>query len=155
MLKINELPISKSSLKTLADDTVNSLLEQGGFIYATERLSAMSEYIDGIRQDKRFVEGVRSEVELYGKMLITNNSSKVELAETGTKYDYSNCNDAEYLSLLADLEKAKEMVKVRESFLKGVPSKGFEVTDTTTGEIVTIYPPVKTSTSSFKVTLNK
>jgi hypothetical protein len=155
MLKINELPISKSSLKTLADETINSLLEQGGFIYATERLSAMSEYIDGIRQDKRFVEGVRSEVELYGKMLITNNSSKVELAETGTKYDYSNCNDAEYFSLLADLEKAKEMVKVRESFLKGVPSKGFEVTDTTTGEIVTIYPPVKTSTSSFKVTLNK
>lgn len=156
MLKINdELPISKSLLKTLADDTVNSLLEQGGFLNATERLSAMSEYIDSIRQDKRFIDGVRSEVELYGKLVLTKNDSKVELAETGTKYDYSNCGDAEYLLLLADLDKAKEMVKARETFLKGVPSKGLEVTDTNTGEIVTIYPPVKTSTSSFKVTLNK
>ena len=155
MLSINELPISKSSLKLLADSAVNSLLEQGGFVYATERLSAMNEYIDSIRQDKRFIEGVRSEVELHGKSFNTKDNTKIELAETGTKYDYSNCNDEEYIRLLAELEKAKEMVKSRENFLKGVPSKGFEVTDTNTGEIVTIYPPVKTSTSSFKVTINK
>lgn len=155
MLQINELPISKESINSLAIKAVEELSEHGGFVFATERLSAMKEYCDKIREDKRFIEGVRSEIELHGKELKTKDNTKIELAETGTKYDYSGCNDTEYIKLLSDLEKAKEAVKDRETFLKGVPTKGFAVTDEDTGDITTIYPPVKTSTSSFKVTLSK
>lgn len=155
MLQINELPISKSNIKLLAKDSLNELKEHGGYLYATERISAMKEYCDAIREDKDFIEGVRQEVELHGKMTETKNKTKVELAEVGTKYDFSVCNDAEYVSLLEKLEQAKSNLEVRKDFLKGIPTKGIEVVNEDTGEVSKIYPPVKTSSSSFKVTLCK
>jgi hypothetical protein len=155
MLQINELPISKSNIKLLAKDSLSELKEHGGYLYATERISAMKEYCDAIREDKDFIEGVRAEIELHGKTTETKNKSKIELAEVGIKYDFSGCNDVEYIELLEKLEKAKQELEVRKDFLKGVPTKGIDVVNEDTGEIIKIYPPVKTSSSSFKVTLCK
>lgn len=155
MLQINELPISKSNIKLLAKDALSGFKEFGGYLEATERISAMKEYCDAIREDKDFIEGVREEIEKHGKFTETKNKTKVELAEVGTKYDFSVCNDAEYNLLLEKLEKAKQDLEIRKDFLKGIPTKGIDVVDEDTGEVSKIYPPVKTSSSSFKVTLSR
>jgi hypothetical protein len=45
-------------------------------------------------------------------------------------------------------------VKARKEFLKTVPLSGLEIL-TKDGELVTVYPPAKSSKSSFKVSLPK
>ena len=42
----------------------------------------------------------------------------------------------------------------REKWLKTIPSSGIDIM-TDDGEIIKVYPPIKTSTTSFSVTLNK
>jgi translation elongation factor EF-Tu-like GTPase len=71
--------------------------------------------------------------------------------ETGTKYDYSKCNDTTILELTAQVETLKEQIKKREDFLKMLPIEGVE-TITSDGEVVTLYPPSKSSTTSIQIT---
>jgi len=46
-----------------------------------------------------------------------------------------------------------EALKARKEFLKTVPIEGLTVVDTASGETVTVYPPSKSSNSSYKVSL--
>ncbi len=80
-------------------------------------------------------------------------NSKFEQKEVGTKYDYSNCNDPELLVLQEAATNAANELKARQEFLKTIPTKGIEIVEKTTGEMLTIYPPSKTSTTSVAVTL--
>lgn len=59
------------------------------------------------------------------------------------KYDYSGCEDIVYTRLLAELEKAKEAVKKRETFLQTLDKPKTEI-DEDTGEFYTINPPIVT-----------
>lgn len=72
--------------------------------------------------------------------------------ETGVKYDYSVCNDAEWNSLNAAIEMAKEQLKERENFLKGI-TKPLDSFDTDTGETFQIMPPLKTGSLGKSVTI--
>ncbi len=75
---------------------------------------------------------------------------KVEVSETGVQYDYTNCNDTEYLEISANIEGLKEQLKTRETFLKSIKDSLDVIQD---GEAKTIYPPVKRSSTSPKFTL--
>jgi hypothetical protein len=80
---------------------------------------------------------------------------KFTLAEVGTAYDFSQCNDIELEKLESKAKEAADMVKVRKEFLKTVPPSGLLVTDKETGDTYEVFPPAKSSKSSFKVTLPK
>jgi len=84
-----------------------------------------------------------AEAHKYGKDGARSMDAKVEVVEAGVKYDYSND------SVWRDL---KEKIKERETFLKGV-KEAFEMR--VDDELVTIYPPIRTSTTTTKVTLAK
>jgi hypothetical protein len=80
----------------------------------------------------------------------------IEPAETGTRYDYSICNDSE--AEFYD-EKAKEYqnkLKGRQGYLKSL-KKGEKAAfvNPETGEVQVsdILPPVKRSNSKYKITL--
>lgn len=79
--------------------------------------------------------------------------AEVQQVEAGVKYDYTVCNDP----ILAELQKLHEEsnreLKNRELFLKSLREPCTIVT--TDGEIVTINPPVKRSTTTLKITLTK
>ncbi len=94
---------------------------------------------------------VRAEAEKYGSKSFMFRGATLELSEVGTKYDYSNCGDAEWDKLNADAEKILEKKKNREVFLRGIKGS-LNIID---GDSVpcTIYPPVKKSTSSVKITI--
>jgi hypothetical protein len=78
--------------------------------------------------------------------------AKFEVKEMGIKYDYSVCNDEMLQKLQAIADETDKQIKERQTFLKTVPDKGLEVV-TTEGEVVTIYKPNKTSTTTVVVNL--
>lgn len=93
----------------------------------------------------------REEAEKYGAKFDLK-GAKIELAETGSKYDYSKCNDTVYNDLITEQTILDGKVKDRETFLKAIKDK-LTIVNEDSGEITEIYPPVKSSTSSIKVTL--
>lgn len=80
-------------------------------------------------------------------------NAKFEIKETGTSYDYSCCNDPALEKLKAAAEDAKKKLKEREDFLKLAPSDGTSLVDQESGEVITIFPPAKSSTTSVTVSL--
>lgn len=108
-----------------------------------------------IPEDKEFIQAVRDELAKYEKgKYTTTRGVRFELAETGTTYDFSGCNDAQLDLLEIELKSKKQAVDDRKEFLKGLPKEGLEIL-TNDGEVVKLYPPVKTSKSSYKITLAK
>lgn len=75
----------------------------------------------------------------------------LEEAETGVRYDFSDCGD----SVLADLYAIRDAnaadIKAREAMLKNLPASG--MADPETGEMV--YPPARSSKTTIKTTFKK
>jgi len=86
----------------------------------------------------------------YGKTFEHYNA-KFEIKEMGVKYDYSVCQDAVYNNLKNKLVVLEDEIKAREKFLKTIPSQGLETL--IEDEVVTLYPPNKTSTTTISVNL--
>lgn len=82
------------------------------------------------------------EFELWG--------NRLSKEEVGVKYDYSHSKDTVWESLNTDLETTEAKLRERQEFLKTLRGP-LHVVDELTGEIVTICPPKKTSTTSLKV----
>lgn len=107
-----------------------------------------------IPEDKEFIGMIRDEILKYPKgVLTTERGVKFEAAETGTAYDFSQCNDASLLQLEQEAAAAADKLKERKEFLKKLPGAGIEVLDKETGEVASIYPPSKSSNSSYKITM--
>lgn len=100
--------------------------------------------------DKDFRSAVMDEIKKYGKDHTTARGVKFELAETGTKYDYSA--NPEWEALDKELKAVQAKKKELEERLKKIPA-GNALVDESTGE--TLIGPAKTSKSSFKITLGK
>lgn len=75
---------------------------------------------------------------------------KITSMEGGVKYDFSKTNDHIYSSLLSLKKKAEADLKEREKFLKTIPYDGASLIDEDSGEIVKIYPPIKSSITTVK-----
>ena len=115
-------------------------------------LKCMEEIIKAITSNKDFKDAVITEATKYGKRHERFNAT-LDIRETGVRYDYSKCGDLELLSLYTQLDAINEQIKKREAFIKTIPIEGLEVLQSETGEIITIYPPSKTSTTTVAVTL--
>jgi len=71
---------------------------------------------------------------------------------TGVKYDFTNCNDNVWDDLNATVERGKELLKERETFLKSITKK-LTVVDEETGDISEINPPIKSGKMGFTLTI--
>lgn len=146
---LKNLPETKQQIDVFASQLENAL--NNGQIVPTDLLrfqKAMEKVFEKIKPT--LTECAISEVEHYEKNAIIK-GSEFSIVEAGTKYDFSGCNDLEYKSLEFTLEKAKEALKQREMFLKAI-KEPLQVIDESSGEVFTIYPPKKTSTTTVKVT---
>ena len=121
----------------------------------------VKEYISGNKQskipeDKELIGFIREEIMKHPKGVFTTaRGVKFEAAETGTSYDFSQCGDPVLIALEAQHEQISEALKSRKEFLKTVPIEGITTVDKESGEASTVYPPSKSSNSSYKVTLPK
>lgn len=154
-LSLFDRGLKKSEIFSMAVNAFENVLETGNFLQSAEALSAMENFIKQLKDNDNFKSYIRDEIAKHPGGFVSTSGAKIELAETGVEYDFSNCNDA----ILIDLEEKAlyEKIKVdtRKKFLKNVPLAGLEIVDKESGEVTTIYPPVKTSQSSYKVTLSK
>lgn len=137
-------------------DTGYGLFE---YLEVVKFFEKVKDFINGnsqskIEPDKEIIEMVREEVQKHNGKYTTPRGVKFENAETGTSYDFSKCNDQELIDMEAQANDIKEKISARKEFLKTVPGKGLEV-HSGEGTLSTIYPPSKTSKSSFKVTFIK
>lgn len=72
--------------------------------------------------------------------------------EHGTKYNFEVCRDTVWERLDVETKTAAAKQKLREDFLKTL-KEPLTIIDDLTGEVVTISPPSKTSTSGLNVSI--
>lgn len=145
--------LTKTQIKIVAQNSVQELLNNGNILEAAEMISIMETFIKEVRASKEFTEYVRDEVSKNGKDVTNASGAKIELAETGVRYDYSNCGDLELQVLEQQLATIEESISKRKEFLKSLPLAGIELLNG--DELIKVYPPSKTSSSSYKITLCK
>jgi len=78
--------------------------------------------------------------------------SEFNTMEAGTRYDYSVCGHTEYNELAAEMIRIDKRMKEIEKDLKGIKGSRTEVNEDT-GEIIKLYPPKKTSTTTVSTTI--
>jgi precorrin-2 methylase len=151
---VSELP-SKANIQRLANDIIQQVKEGG-----TDplKLAVQMKFIQEVFEQVRsgINDDVLSELDKYAKgEPVTSMGATLEKMEAGVKYDYSNCGDPAYYSFKNTIKMATDGMKEREAFLKTIKGQMVIADESTGGEQITINPPVKSSTSTFKITLAK
>lgn len=91
--------------------------------------------------------------ESYEGKAFTYNGNFVEVTDSlGVRFDFSNCNHLEYEVLQKEVKERTARMKEIEEELKAMKKPREEV-NTETGEVYTVYPPIKKSTTGVKITL--
>lgn len=114
------------------------------------QVKAMEDIIDQITKDKTYKDMLLDEAAKYGKSFEFGNG-KFSTKETGVRYAYDQCNDPILAELYAANDELLEKIKARQKFLQTVPTEGMDIR--VGDELVTVYPPAKSSTTSVTVTL--
>jgi uncharacterized protein YbcI len=136
----------------MAENSVAEIIDNGRIIEAVELISVMEQFIKEVKSNPNYVDSVRDEVSKYGKLKETE-TMKIELAEVGTKYNFDLCGDPLIKELNFKLDLLESEIYERKEFLKKLPQSGMETI--VEDEVVKLFPPVKTSTSSYKTTIKK
>lgn len=102
---------------------------------------------------KRFKTAVLEAAEKFGAKEFEFMNAKIKIGETGTKYDYSQCNDPELAEWTEQHAKLAEKIKARQELLQKTSAKGMTLVNEGTGETYTVYPPSKSSSTNVIVTL--
>lgn len=152
-IEIFEQGLTKKDIAQMVNNSIDHILETGEVLKVAEAVSCMEHFIKGIKDDPRFKDYVREETAKYPKGFVSNSGAKIECCETGTKYDYSGCGDIEWEMMDAEMKGLKDRIAEREKFLKNLPLEGIDVRFQ--DQLIHVFPPAKSSTSSFKVTLAK
>lgn len=149
---IDKSLIGKVGVKNLATQILNSL--ENGEINPIELKGAFKAIEDASKEVKaKLDEYAIKEAEKYGEKNFNVGNINVQYTESlGPSYDYSNCGHLEYLDVLEKLEPLLKRKKEIEEELKAM-KKSREEVNIETGEVYTVYPPIKKSTTGVKITL--
>lgn len=148
---LNLMPSTKDEVKRFSDKLIQEVTEgEINPLQLKVMLKALSTALD--ETEKKLKDMYMSEVDKYSDKTLELYGAKIEKAELGTRYNFSNCNDPELSALEARKKMIDEEIKDRQTFLKAVKNSATIVVEST-GEVVTVYPPVKESTTGIKVTL--
>ena len=112
---------------------------------------AITEVIDKVKPT--LDEKALAQAEKYGTKSFKEYGCEITIKELGTKWDYSGTNDSVLGGLHADLLILQNKIKERETFLKAIKEPMSVASEATDGEQITIYPPVKKSTTGLAIQL--
>ena len=148
-------PKNKFDQQMLANDIILPVIEgEVNPIETYVKARALQDALKIVTDDDRIKDLVIAEVEKYGNKAEFN-SANLQVKDVGVKYDYSVCNDQIYNDLLYMLNDIKEQIKIREKFLSKIPSEGTTIVYEQTGEVRTIYPPIKQGSQGITITFKK
>jgi hypothetical protein len=142
--------LSKKQIAEMADQSVNTVLERGNVFEVAEALAAMEEFVKNIRNDERFVDFLRDELNKHRGRLTTNSGARIEVCEAGVTYDYSS--NGEWRELDQQVKMLTDQRKSVEEKLRRM-APGRMVVDPETGEV--LEGPAKKSKSTYRITLSK
>lgn len=136
----------KANIDILANELTDGVAS--GFVNPLEFLVKIEFLNKVLEQAKKQVkelalQNLTQPQELFG--------AKIELAETGVKYDYSQSES--WQSIKAQIEPLETELKAIEEQIKMATKIGKSIVDESTGELISPVP--KTSTASIKITLGK
>lgn len=141
---------SKSERQNFAQQITNNLLEGlADPLKVHLQVKCMEDLIKQITSNSVYKDLLVTEAAKFGKSFEHHNA-KFEIKETGVKYDYESCSDPILKDLEDELALLESKIKERHSFLKSI--KG-TIEILIGDELVTLYPPVKTSTTSVTINL--
>jgi len=158
---MNTLPETPVQLLTLMANTSTQIdVFSDGIIQAVQggeinplavlvQLKAMEQATERIRKEIR--PNMLIEIDKYPDTF-EYLGNKITKAEHGMKYDFSNCGDPEWEQYEHDRLSAANSLKDREAFLKSL-KEPIDIIDRRTGEVVTITPPTKKSTSGINISI--
>lgn len=139
--------IAKQAIRAVVDGNTDPLTVWMNL----QRFKVAIKYFES---DNRVFDAVSKELSKYGESQRFGDCVLTE-REAGVQYDFSQCGDPYLKELYQQAEEIKANIKSRELFLKGIPPVGIEYVDERTGEVCTIYPPVKTSKTIIQTTFDK
>ena len=116
------------------------------------RVKSVEATIKAILDTPEVKEAAREQAEKYGQKSFKFHSYRIEQAEIGTTYDYSGCGCPIYARLESVAKSADKALKERQAELKAL-TKPQTIFDDESGEVCTIVPPLRRSTSGLKFTL--
>jgi hypothetical protein len=150
-----QIPTNKIQLKAYADRVVDELVEGKAtelFVtlkYAEKLIADLLKREEVRTRIMNEVQNLEKEFEFMG--------CTIKKSETGTRYDFTVCQDAEWNTLSQQEKEVSIMRKAREEILKGRVGRKPEVrSNFDTGEVTMNdqeIPPVKTSESFITVTI--
>jgi hypothetical protein len=146
--EVNKASIKEQSIALLKD------MDEGHMhpLQVAAQFKFVEDVITNVKEELR--QRVIAEQSKYGKERMTFHGATFDIKEAGIKYDYSQCDDTIWNDLKQQLDVLNQQMKEREAFLKSLKER-LTYVDESTGEIVTIYPPQKKSTTTYSITWNK
>lgn len=146
--EVNKEIIKETSLALLND------IDEGHMhpLQVAAQFKFIEDVISNVKEELR--QRVVAEQDKYGKEKMTYHGATFDIKEAGVKYDYSQCDDVIWNDLKQQLDALNDKMKEREAFLKALKER-FTYIDESTGEIVTLYPPQKKSTTTYAITWSK
>lgn len=149
LIHLNEIVPTKSNIDQVASALIANVQE--GSISPAE-FAVKAKFLKDVL-DKALKEVNQSLCDEVGYAKdFTCLGAKIEPAETGVKYDYSQ--DAVWAEINAQIAPLEDLRKAQEERIKIATKIGHSVIDETTGEVLA-RPVTKTSTTSVKITLAK
>ena len=112
----------------------------------------VEDIITNVKEELR--QRVVAEQSKYGKETMNYHGASFDIREAGIKYDYSQCHDTIWNDLRQQIDAFNDKIKEREAFLKTLKER-FTYIDESTGEIITLYPPQRKSTTTYSITWKK
>ena len=142
--EVTKETIKEQSLGLLAD------LDNGHItpLQLASQLKFVEDIITNVKEELR--QRVISEQSKYGKERMTYKGAAFDIKEAAVKYDYSQCDDTIWNDLKQQLDALNDKMKEREAFLKTLKER-FTYIDESTGEIVTLYPAQRKSTTTYAI----
>ena len=145
--------MTKTQITIAADLIVQNVLETGNILEVVEQIAALEAFIKQIKGSDEFKSYALEEVAKHGKEFKSPSGAKIAPMESGINFTFDFCGDPELTEMLEQQEQLEIKISDRKAFLKTLPVAGMEILKD--DEIIHIYPPFKTSTSTYKVTLAK
>lgn len=151
LAQVQQIPSTKKEISLFASQIANAL--ESGEVNPLDillRFKSFEKVFEAIKP--RLQELAATEASKYKEKTINLMGAEFSIKESGITFDYSQTGDTVHARLSAELEAAKEALKNRETFLKTI--KGSEtVVDEDTSEIITIYAPVRKSSTGVQVSI--
>jgi hypothetical protein len=145
------LPTTQTQIDVFSDQMIESV--RSGEVYGLEVLHIFKSLEKAQERIlKAIKDNILTEAEKYGKQPFDFQGVTMQIVEAGTQYDFSVCGDPVRDERDAAVNSAKSLLKERENFLKAIKEPTTIVIEGS-GEVVTVRPPLKKSTTTVKVTI--